>query len=66
MKDLKWEIDAKWKQSWWDKNPGTGDLILVSSVVAVIGIIVAACGHTPAAGGAGAPIVAPPAHPGEA
>ena len=64
IKDLNWEITSKWKQSWWDRNPGTGDLIAVSSVIAVLGIIVAACQHTPAPGGAGAPRGNPPPYPG--
>lgn len=42
MRDLKWEIDAKWKRSWWDHNPGWSDLALTASIVTVLGIIIAA------------------------
>lgn len=64
MRDLQWEINAKWKQSWWDNNPGLGDLILTASIVTVIGIIVACVrgSNNPGAPGAanlGVPAVDP-------
>lgn len=40
IKDLNWEISAKWKQGWWDRNPGWGDLICVSSIITVLGILI--------------------------
>lgn len=54
MRDLKWEIDAKWKKGWWDHNPGWGDLICVSSILTALGILIKIA-NANNGGGAGAP-----------